>query len=100
MPRSASRSLRSCSTSRKPFGCSGANQTTRGALPADPYPESAARALGHAAAYGVWHARTRGGIPQLTDLSPEHAESAGTTNSWADSDRNSRRVGNAGCAAP
>ena len=43
------------------------------AVPAYAYPESAARALGHAAAYGAWRARPQGRIPQFAGLDPERA---------------------------
>jgi len=43
------------------------------AVPAYAYPESAARALAHAAAYGAWRARPPGVIPHLTGLDTEHA---------------------------
>ena len=43
------------------------------AVPAYAYPESAARALGHAAAYGAWRAGPQGRIPQFAGLDPERA---------------------------
>jgi acyl-CoA synthetase (NDP forming)/RimJ/RimL family protein N-acetyltransferase len=44
-----------------------------GLIPAYAYPESAARALGHAARYGTWRARVPGQIPELGDLRPADA---------------------------
>jgi acyl-CoA synthetase (NDP forming)/GNAT superfamily N-acetyltransferase len=38
------------------------------AVPAYAYPESAARALGHAATYQAWRARQRGQVPELSGL--------------------------------
>jgi acyl-CoA synthetase (NDP forming)/GNAT superfamily N-acetyltransferase len=38
------------------------------AVPAYAYPESAARALGHAAAYHAWRGRQRGKVPDLSGL--------------------------------
>jgi acyl-CoA synthetase (NDP forming) len=39
-----------------------------GQVPAYLYPESAARALGHAARYSAWRARSPGSIPELSDV--------------------------------
>ena len=44
------------------------------AVPAYAYPESAARALGHAARYGVWLATPPGRVPELEGLRPERAK--------------------------
>jgi acyl-CoA synthetase (NDP forming) len=44
-----------------------------GPVPAYAYPRSAARALGHAARYGAWRARTPGHVPEFADLRPEDA---------------------------
>ena len=38
------------------------------AIPAYAYPESAARALGHAARYGAWRATPPGSVPVLASL--------------------------------
>ena len=43
------------------------------AVPAYDYPESAARALGHAARYGVWRATPPGRIPDLEGQRPDRA---------------------------
>jgi len=43
------------------------------AVPAYAYPESAARALGHAARYGIWRARAPGHVPDLEGLRRERA---------------------------
>ena len=43
------------------------------AIPAYAYPESAARALGHAARYGAWRATPPGSVPVLEDLRQEQA---------------------------
>jgi len=43
------------------------------AVPAYAYPESAARALGHAARYGMWRARPPGTIPDLEGLRQDRA---------------------------
>ncbi len=43
------------------------------AVPAYAYPESAARALGHAARYGTWRARPPGTIPDLDGLCQDRA---------------------------
>jgi acyl-CoA synthetase (NDP forming)/GNAT superfamily N-acetyltransferase len=43
------------------------------AVPAYAYPESAARALGHAARYGTWRARPPGAIPDLEGLRQDRA---------------------------
>ncbi len=43
------------------------------AVPAYAYPESAARALGHAARYGVWRAAPPGRVPDLDGLRPDRA---------------------------
>ena len=44
------------------------------AVPAYAYPESAARALGHAARYGVWRATPQGQVPDLGGLRPDRAK--------------------------
>ena len=44
------------------------------AVPAYAYPESAARALGHAASYGAWRATAPGQPPDLADVRPEPAK--------------------------
>ncbi|HXZ74345.1 MAG TPA: acetate--CoA ligase family protein, partial [Streptosporangiaceae bacterium] len=44
------------------------------AVPAYAYPESAARALGHAARYGSWRAAPPGRIPDLDGLRPDRAK--------------------------
>jgi acyl-CoA synthetase (NDP forming)/GNAT superfamily N-acetyltransferase len=44
------------------------------AVPAYAYPESAARALGHAARYGTWRAAPPGRIPEFKDLRPDRAK--------------------------
>ncbi|HXZ77117.1 MAG TPA: acetate--CoA ligase family protein, partial [Streptosporangiaceae bacterium] len=44
------------------------------AVPAYAYPESAARALGHAARYGIWRATPPGRIPDLEGLCPDRAK--------------------------
>ena len=44
------------------------------AVPAYAYPESAARALGHAARYGVWRATPPGQVPDLAGLRPGQAK--------------------------
>jgi len=41
---------------------------SRAAVPAYPFPEGAARALGHAAAYRAWRGRQRGQIPELRGM--------------------------------
>jgi len=43
------------------------------AVPAYAYPESAARALGHAARYGMWRVTPPGTIPDLDGLRPDQA---------------------------
>jgi acyl-CoA synthetase (NDP forming)/GNAT superfamily N-acetyltransferase len=43
------------------------------AVPAYAYPESAARALGHAARYGMWRATEPGTVPDLDGLSQDRA---------------------------
>ena len=43
------------------------------AVPAYAYPESAARALGHAARYGTWQATPPGRVPDLEGLRPDRA---------------------------
>jgi acyl-CoA synthetase (NDP forming)/N-acetylglutamate synthase-like GNAT family acetyltransferase len=43
------------------------------AVPAYAYPESAARALGHAARYGIWLASPPGRVPDLEGLRPDRA---------------------------
>jgi acyl-CoA synthetase (NDP forming)/GNAT superfamily N-acetyltransferase len=43
------------------------------AVPAYAYPESAARALGHAARYGIWLAAPPGHVPDLDGLRPDRA---------------------------
>jgi acyl-CoA synthetase (NDP forming)/GNAT superfamily N-acetyltransferase len=43
------------------------------AVPAYAYPESAARALGHAARYGAWRATPPGSVPELDGLRPDRA---------------------------
>ena len=43
------------------------------AVPAYAYPESAARALGHAARYGSWRAAPPGSVPDLDGLRPDRA---------------------------
>ena len=43
------------------------------AVPAYAYPESAARALGHAARYGVWRATPPGHVPDLEGQRPDRA---------------------------
>jgi len=43
------------------------------AVPAYAYPESAARALGHAARYGTWRATPPGAIPDIEDLRQDRA---------------------------
>ncbi len=45
----------------------------RPAVPAYAYPESAARALGHAARYGMWRARAPGTIPDIEGLRVDRA---------------------------
>jgi acyl-CoA synthetase (NDP forming)/GNAT superfamily N-acetyltransferase len=47
--------------------------TSSMAVPAYAYPESAARALGHAARYGTWLATPPGRVPDLEGLHPERA---------------------------
>ena len=42
-------------------------------VPAYAYPESAARALGHAARYGVWRAAPPGQVPDLDGIDPDRA---------------------------
>jgi len=44
------------------------------AVPAYVYPESAARALGHAARYGIWLATPPGRVPDLEGLRPDRAK--------------------------
>ena len=44
------------------------------AIPAYAYPESAARALGHAARYGTWLATPPGRLPALDGLHPDRAK--------------------------
>jgi len=43
------------------------------AVPAYAYPESAARALGHAARYGIWRAAVPGTVPDLDGLDQDRA---------------------------
>jgi acyl-CoA synthetase (NDP forming) len=43
-------------------------------VPAYAYPESAARALGHAARYGTWRATPPGRVPDLHGLEPDRAK--------------------------
>jgi acyl-CoA synthetase (NDP forming)/GNAT superfamily N-acetyltransferase len=43
------------------------------AIPAYAYPESAARALGHAARYGAWRARAPGNVPELEGVNRDRA---------------------------
>ena len=43
------------------------------AVPAYAYPESAARALGHAARYGVWRATPPGDVPELEGVNRDRA---------------------------
>ena len=42
-------------------------------VPVYPYPEDAARAMAHAAAYAAWRRTPEGNIPQLTDTRPADA---------------------------
>ena len=42
-------------------------------VPAYAYPESAARALGHAARYGMWRAAPPGQVPDLDGIDPDRA---------------------------
>ena len=51
------------------------------AVPAYAYTESAARALGHAARYGVWRATPPGHIPDLDGLRPDRARELITVSS-------------------
>jgi acyl-CoA synthetase (NDP forming)/GNAT superfamily N-acetyltransferase len=44
------------------------------AVPAYAYPESAARALGHATRHGVWRATPHGQVPDLDGLRPDRAK--------------------------
>jgi acyl-CoA synthetase (NDP forming)/GNAT superfamily N-acetyltransferase len=44
------------------------------AVPAYAYPESAARALGHAARYGTWRATPPGRVPGLDGIDPDRAK--------------------------
>jgi len=44
------------------------------AVPAYAYPESAARALGRAARYGIWRATPPGRVPDLEGLQPDQAK--------------------------
>ena len=44
------------------------------AVPAYAYPESAARALGHATRYGTWRATPPGHVPDLEGLRPDRAK--------------------------
>ncbi len=50
----------------------GAHEAER-SVPAYLYPESAARALGHAARYAAWRARSPGAIPELTGIDTDEA---------------------------
>jgi acyl-CoA synthetase (NDP forming)/GNAT superfamily N-acetyltransferase len=43
------------------------------AVPAYAYPESAARALGHAARYGIWRATPPGNVPELEGVNRDRA---------------------------
>jgi acyl-CoA synthetase (NDP forming) len=58
------------------LSASGAPMTLRSAaqIPAFPYPEAAAAALGHAAEYGHWLRRSAGTVPQLDRI--DHAVAA------------------------
>ena len=49
------------------------------AVPAYAYPESAARALGHAARYGVWRATPPGNVPELKGLNRDRARELAET---------------------
>ena len=49
----------------------------RSAVPAYAYPESAARALGHAARYGRWQATPPGRVPDLDGLRPGPGQGTG-----------------------
>jgi acyl-CoA synthetase (NDP forming) len=49
-------------------GGPGTSDAGRPAIPVYAYPESAARALGHAAAYRAWRGRQRGQVPALAGL--------------------------------
>ena len=57
----------------KGSGCCRARTRTPPAVPAYAYPESAVRALGHAARYGTWRAAPHGQGPDLDGLRQERA---------------------------
>ena len=57
----------------KRSGCCEARTRTTLPSPAYAYPESAARALGHAARYGTWQATPPGRVPDLEGLRPDRA---------------------------
>ena len=48
-------------------------QPTRAAIPSYLYPESAARALGHAVRYGAWRSSAEGQVPELTGIRQDDA---------------------------
>ena len=54
-------------------GCCRGRARSSPAVPAYAYPESAARALSHAARYGTWLATPPGRVPDLEGLRPERA---------------------------
>lgn len=49
-------------------------QTSRGMIPSYRFPESAARALGHAAKYAAWRRRPRSGIVDFSDIDWQQVE--------------------------
>jgi acyl-CoA synthetase (NDP forming)/RimJ/RimL family protein N-acetyltransferase len=54
----------------------GTSPAGRTRIPAYGFPESAARALAHAAAYREWRDREHGRVPALADLEPDRARAA------------------------
>jgi acetyl coenzyme A synthetase (ADP forming)-like protein len=50
-------------------------QPDEGSIPSFAFPESAAAALGHAAAYGAWRRRPEGDVPDFPDVDTKRARS-------------------------
>ncbi len=69
-------------------------------VPAYAYPESACRALGHAARYGVWRATPHGQVPDLGGLRPDRAKelaagflAAAPRGGWLSQDQTAQLLG-------
>jgi acyl-CoA synthetase (NDP forming)/GNAT superfamily N-acetyltransferase len=54
-------------------GVEGADCLVRDAIPSYLFPESAARALGHAVRYGTWRSSQEGQVPELEGIKPDDA---------------------------